>query len=214
MQDPKMYTIKDALKEIRENGRKVKFDQSLEVHINLDIDPQKQDQMVRFPITLPHATGQDVKVAVVASKKVAGADLELSDADLTKIEKGDLQPGKDFDVLVAEPSQMGKLGKLGRILGPAGAMPNPKTGTVTDNVEEAVKQIKKGKIDVKTEQNHPIIHLIIGKLSLDDKKLIENFEDLIKTLKQNRPQKIKPDLFIKSVFISPSMGKSYKILLS
>lgn len=204
------YTIESALKEIREEGRKVNFDQSLEVHINLKIDPQKQDQMIRFPITLPHGTGQDKKVAVVASKKVPSADLELSDADLKKIEDGKLQPGKDFDILVAEPSQMGKLGKLGRILGPAGAMPNPKTGTVTDDVENAVKQIKKGKIDVKTEQIHPIIHVIIGKLSFDDKKLIENFKELLTTLKQNKPQKVKPD-FIKSVYVSPSMGKSYQI---
>ena len=196
----KTYTFEEALAEIRK-GRKVKFDQTLEIHINLDIDPQKQDQMVRFSTTLPHGTGKSIKVAVVASKKVSNADLELSDDDLVKIEKGKLQPGKDFDVIVTEPSQMAKLAKLGRVLGPAGAMPNPKAGTVTDNVEKAVEQIKKGKINVKTEQNHPIIHTIIGKMSFDDKKLVENFNEFISSLKQNKPQKATPE-FIESVFIT------------
>jgi len=205
----KTYTFEEALTEIRK-GRKVKFDQTLEIHINLDIDPQKQEQMVRFSTTLPHGTGKSIKVAVVASKKVSNADLELSDDDLVKIEKGKLQPGKDFDVIVTEPSQMAKLAKLGRILGPAGAMPNPKAGTVTDNVEKAVEQIKKGKINVKTEQNHPIIHTIIGKMSFDDKKLVENFNEFINSLKQNKPQKAKPE-FIESVFVNATMGKSFKI---
>ena len=205
----KTYTFEEALAEIRK-GRKVKFDQTLEIHINLDIDPQKQDQMVRFSTTLPHGTGKSIKVAVVASKKVSNADLELSDDDLVKIEKGKLQPGKDFDVIVTEPSQMAKLAKLGRVLGPAGAMPNPKAGTVTDNVEKAVEQIKKGKINVKTEQNHPIIHTIIGKMSFDDKKLVENFNEFISSLKQNKPQKAKPE-FIESIFVNATMGKSFKI---
>jgi len=209
MQQDKTYTFEEALAEIR-RGRKTKFDQTLEIHINLDIDPQKQDQMVRFSTTLPHGTGKDKKVAVVSSKKVPSADLELSDSDLIKIEKGELQPGKDFDVIVTEPAQMAKLAKLGKILGPAGAMPNPKTGTVTDDVEKAVQQIKKGKIDIKTEQNSPIIHTILGKMSFDDKKLTENFNELVGALKQNKPQKAKPE-FIKSIFVNATMGKSFSI---
>jgi len=206
-----MYTFEEALAEIR-RGRKTKFDQTLEVHINLDLDPQNQDQMIRFSTSLPHGTGKKTVVAVVSSKKIPNADLELSDEDLVKIEKGKLQPGKHFDVIVTEPSQMGKLAKLGRILGPAGAMPNPKVGTVTDDVEKAVEQIKKGKINVKTEQIHPIIHTIIGKMSFDDKKLTENYNELFAALKQNKPQKVKPE-FIISVFVNATMGKSFKIKL-
>ena len=208
-QDERVYTFKEALEEIR-RGRKTKFDQTLEIHINLDIDPQKQDQMIRFSTTLPHGTGKNKKVAVVSSTKVPNADLELSDDDLVKIEKGKLQPGKDFDVIVTEPSQMGKLAKLGRVLGPAGAMPNPKTGTVTDDVKKAVELIKKGKMDIKTEQNHPIIHTILGKMSFEDKKLTENYNELINSLKQNTPQQVKPE-FIKSVFVNATMGKSFSL---
>ncbi len=205
------YTFSKALEEMRK-GKKTKFDQSVELHINLNLDTKKQDQQVRFSITLPHGTGKEKKVAVLASDKIATADIELSDADLKSIEKGDLRPDRDFDAVVAEPRHMAKLAKLARILGPAGVMPNPKAGTVTEDVAKAVDLIKKGRIEIKTEQNHPIIHTIIGKLSFEDKKLTENYQELISTLRQNKPQKAKPD-FVKSVFIKTTMGKSFELKL-
>lgn len=209
--DPK-YTIEEALERLKK-GKKTKFDQTVELHINLNLDPKKQDQQVRFTTTLPHGTGQDLKVAVVASEKVPDADLEIKDSDIKRVESGDLRPGKDFDVIVAEPRHMAKLAKVARILGPAGVMPNPKSGTVTDDVKKTVEQIKKGRMEIKTEQNHPLIHTVIGKLSFDDKKLIANYQELISSLRQNKPPKAKPE-FIESVFVTATMGISYQLELS
>ncbi len=206
------YTFEAALSELRK-GKKTKFDQTIELHINLDLDPKKQEQQVRFSLTLPHGTGKSKKVAVVASEKITNADLELKDSDLDKIEKGELRPGRDFDVIVAEPRFMAKLAKVARILGPAGAMPNPKSGTVTEDVQKAVEMIKKGRMEIKTEQNHPLIHSVIGKMSFEDKQLRENYEEIMSTLRQNRPQKAKPE-FIRSAFLSATMGKSYELELS
>jgi len=213
MSQPKSkYTFEAALSELRK-GKKTKFDQTIELHINLDLDPKKQEQQVRFSLTLPHGTGKSKKVAVVASEKITNADLELKDSDLDKIEKGELRPGRDFDVIVAEPRFMAKLAKVARILGPAGAMPNPKSGTVTEDVQKAVEMIKKGRMEIKTEQNHPLIHSVIGKMSFEDKQLRENYEEIMSTLRQNRPQKAKPE-FIRSAFLSATMGKSYELELS
>jgi large subunit ribosomal protein L1 len=209
-QSPKL-ALEQALDKIRK-GKKTKFDQTIELHINLSLDPKQADQTIRFNVTPPHGTGKERKVAVVASGKISQADLELKDSDLTSIENGDLKPGKDFDVIVAEPRYMSKLAKLAKILGPAGMMPNPKAGTVTEDVAKTVEQIKKGRVEIRTEQNHPIVHTIIGKMSLDDNKLKDNFWEIINTLRQNKPTKAKPD-FIKSVFISATMGKSYEIVL-
>lgn len=211
MASDKKYKIDEALKEMRKE-KKRRFDTTVEVHFNLNTDPKKQDQQIRFTTLLPHGTGKEVKVAVMATSKISGADIELSESDLKKIEAGELRPGRDFDVIVAEPKMMGKLAQVAKILGPAGAMPNPKSGTVTDDIEKAVSQIKKGKVEIKTEQIHPIIHTIIGKLSFEDNKLIDNFNSLVSAMRSNRPPKVKPD-FINTVFITSSMGKSYRISL-
>ena len=129
---------------------------------------------------------------------------------MTKIEKGKIKPKTDFDVLIVEPSAMGKFGKLGPILGPAGVMPNPKTGTVTDNVAEAVEQFKKGKVELRNEITAPILHTLIGKVSFEEKQLTENFMEVWSTLKSNKPQKAKPE-WIKNCFISSSMGSSIEV---
>lgn len=211
-QHDKKYSIKEALEAIK-NQKKTKFDATIELHINLNLDVKKQDQQIRFSTSLPHGTGKSLKVAVMANNKVPNADLELSESDLKKIEEGKLKPNVDFDLIVAEPRTMGKLAKIARILGPAGMMPNPKSGTVTDNIKETVEQIKKGKIEIRTEQNHPIIHTIIGKMSFDNKKLEENYLEIIKSLKQNRPPKAKPE-FIDSAYLSSTMGKSLALEIS
>lgn len=189
---------------------KEKFDATVEIHINLDLDSKKQDQPVRFSLTLPNGTGKTKKVAVLASKKVTGADLELKESDIELIQKGQIKPKIDFDTLVTEPAFMPKLAKVAKILGPAGVMPNPKTGTVTEDAEKAVSEIKKGRLDVKTEKDLPMIHTIIGKRSFTEKQLSENFMELYKTLKQSKPTKASPE-WIKSIFISTSMGQSVKV---
>ena len=206
----KTYKLEEAIKEAKETS-KAKFDPTIELHINLDLD-KKADQSVRFTTVLPHGTGKTKRVAVMASKKITNADMELSEDDLAKIEKGTIRPKVDFDVLVAEPRFMPKLARVAKILGPAGVMPNPKTGTVTEDVEKAVEQVKKGKIEVRTEPNAAVIHTIIGKKSFDDSKLVENYNEIMNSVKANKPQKAKPN-WIKSVFVSATMGKAFQVIV-
>ncbi|OGC69906.1 hypothetical protein A2415_00070 [candidate division WWE3 bacterium RIFOXYC1_FULL_39_7] len=210
--DMNLYTLEEAIKKAKA-GSKAKFDATIELHINLFKDPKNPELSVRFTTTLPNGTGKSKKVAVLASKKVAGADIELLESDIEKIEKGTIKPKIDFEVLVAEPKFMPKLAKVARILGPVGMMPNPKTGTVTEDVETAVSQIKKGKIEVKTEKDIPVIHTIMGKKSFDDNKLAENFKEIYNSLNQNKPSKAKSD-WIKSVFVSATMGPAFSVDLA
>src|SRR3990167_2978468 len=200
--------IKEAIKNLKSGGKN-KFDQTVEVHINLDLE-KKGEQTVRFMTVLPHGTCKTKKVAVLASKKVPNADLELSETDVSKLENGSIKPKVDFDILVSEPKFMPKLAKAAKILGPAGVMPNPKTGTVSENVEKTVEQIKKGKIEIRTEANASVIHSIIGKKSFEESKLEDNFNELINALKANKPTKSKP-VWIKSVYITSTMGPSFQV---
>ena len=209
MRDINEYKIPDAIKRVKETS-KTKFDASVETHINLDIDPTKQ--IVRFLITLPHGTGKTQKIAVLSDKKVEKADINLSEADLSKIEKGDIKPGTDFDIFITQPKFMPKVAKVAKILGPVGLMPNPKNGTVAENIEKAVEEFKAGKVEIRTEQKAPIIHIVIGKVSFGEKELEENLQEIIKSLKQNKPQKAKPS-WIKSIFLTSSMGPSIKLSL-
>lgn len=205
--DTKEYSLGEALKKVKAES-KSKFDASVELHINLDIDPAKQN--IRFPVSLPHGTGKTKKIAVLSSGKVAGADLELTEEDLSKIEKGKIRPNVDFEVLITEPKFMPVLAKYARTLGPAGVMPNPKNGTVTEDIGKAIEQFKKGKVDVKTEKLAPLIHTLIGKVSFEEKALEENFNEVLSNLKQNKPPKT-PPLWIKDIFLTSSMGPSVKV---
>ncbi|MBI2414223.1 50S ribosomal protein L1 [candidate division WWE3 bacterium] len=207
-----MKTLIEALTEIK-GASKAKFDEAIEAHINLNIDVKQSDQTFRTTVSLPNGTGKSIKIAVLTNKKVEKADLVLSESDIHKLEKGEIQPGRDFDVLIVEPSFMAKMAKLGPVLGPAGVMPNPKTGTVTENVEAAVESFKKGKIEIRNEANAPIIHTVIGKVSFKDEALVENFKEILMTLKQNRPQKAKPD-WIKSIYLKSTMGKAVEVSLA
>ena len=209
MRDPTSYPIKEAIVKVKKDS-KTKFDATVEAHINLGIDVTKQN--VRFTITLPHGTGKIQRVAVLSDKKVEQADINLIESDLSKIEKGTLRPKIDFDVFITEPKFMPKIAKVAKILGPAGLMPNPKNGTVTDDIKKAVEQFKKGKIEVRTEQKAPLIHIVIGKISFDNKALEENLNELISNLKKNRPPKAKPG-WIKNVYLTSTMGPSVKINL-
>lgn len=203
-----MKTILEAIQAIKESSRE-KFNPTIEVHINLDLDIKK-GQTLRYNLSLPKGTGKTKKVAVLASSKVESADLQINEDDINKILDSTIQPKVDFDIIVTEPKFMPKLAKVAKILGPLGLMPNPKTGTVTENVEEAVKKIKQGQVQIKTEKDVPIVHSIIGKKSFKDEDLMANFISLFNSVKQNKPQKTKPD-WIKSVYICTTMGKSIQV---
>lgn len=203
------YSLSDAIKKVKAES-KTKFDASVELHINLDLDPAKQ--IVRFSIDLPHGTGKTKKIAVLSNSKIEGADIVLDEASLSKIEGGKIRPNVDFEVFITEPKFMPLLAKYAKILGPAGVMPNPKNGTVTEDINKAVAQFKKGKVEVKTEKLAPLIHTIIGKVSFEEKALEENFKEILISLKQNKPAKANP-VWIKDAYLTSSMGPSVKLKL-
>ena len=189
----------------------VKFNASVDLAIRLGVDPRKANQMVRGVVTLPNGIGKDVKVLALvtpdkeAEAKEAGADYVGLDEYLQKIKGG----WTDVDVIVTMPSVMGKLGPLGRILGPRGLMPNPKTGTVTMDVAKAVKDVKGGKIDFKVDKTG-IVHASIGKVSFEADKIAENANELIKTIVKLKPSTVK-GVYIKSIFLSSTMGPGVSI---
>jgi large subunit ribosomal protein L1 len=184
----------------------VNFDASVDLAVRLGVDPRKANQMVRGVVTLPNGTGKDVKVLALvtpdkeAEAKEAGADYVGLDDYLLKIKGG----WTDVDVIVTMPSVMGKLGPLGRVLGPRGLMPNPKTGTVTMDVAKAVKDVKGGKIDFKVDKTG-IVHASIGKVSFEADKIAENANELIKTIVKLKPSTVK-GTYIKSIFLSSTMS--------
>ncbi|PKH50702.1 50S ribosomal protein L1 [Tenacibaculum sp. Bg11-29] len=206
----KVYSLKDASALIKDITN-VKFDASVDLAVRLGVDPRKANQMVRGVVTLPHGTGKDVKVlALVTPDKeaeaiAAGADYVGLDEYLQKIKGG----WTDVDVIITMPSVMGKLGPLGRVLGPRGLMPNPKTGTVTMNVAKAVQEVKAGKIDFKVDKTG-IVHAAIGKVSFDAEKIQENANELLQTLIKLKPTASKGD-YIKSIFMSSTMSPSVAV---
>jgi large subunit ribosomal protein L1 len=191
----------------------VKFDASVDLAVRLGVDPRKANQMVRGVVTLPHGTGKDVKVLALvtpdkeAEATAAGADYVGLDEYLQKIKGG----WTDVDVIITMPSVMGKLGPLGRVLGPRGLMPNPKTGTVTMDVAKAVKDVKAGKIDFKVDKTG-IVHAAIGKVSFDAKQIEENANELIQTIIKLKPTTAK-GAYVKSVFMSSTMSPSIEVVV-
>ncbi len=208
----KVYSIEEALKIVRETSF-VKFDGTVEVSYNLNVDPRHADQQIRGAMVLPHGTGRTQKVLVVTQgAKVqealdAGADHVGGKEILEEVKKGWF----DFDIIVATPDMMGELGKLGRVLGPKGLMPNPKTGTVTTDVTKAVEEIKKGKIEYRVDKEANI-NTIIGKLSFDDAALTENFRALHEVIVKARPAAVK-GAYIKNLVISSTMAPGIKVTL-
>ncbi len=204
------YSIKDASALVKEITS-VNFDASIDLAVRLGVDPRKANQMVRGVVTLPHGTGKDVKVLALvtpdkeAEAKEAGADYVGLDEYLQKIKGG----WTDVDVIITMPSVMGKLGPLGRVLGPRGLMPNPKTGTVTMDVAKAVKEVKAGKIDFKVEKSG-IIHAAIAKASFDADKIAENAEELLQTIMKLKPTAAK-GTYIKSIYLSSTMSPGISI---
>lgn len=206
----KEYSILDAVQALKENS-KVKFTESVDCAVRLGVDPRHADQMVRGTVTLPNGTGKEVKVLVIAKSGKAqealdaGAEYAGFEEYLEKIKGG----WTDVDVIVATPDSMGELGKLGRILGPKGLMPNPKSGTVTQDVATAVKEVKAGKIDFRVEKAG-IVHTSIGKMNFEAEKLAENARAFLNTIVKLKPASAKGQ-YIKSIYLSSTMGPGLKI---
>tara|TARA_B110000263_G_scaffold248688_1_gene264181 strand:+ start:232 stop:924 length:693 start_codon:yes stop_codon:yes gene_type:complete len=206
----KLYNLEEAL-DIMESSSNVKFDQSIDLAINLGVDPKHADQVIRGTVSLPHGTGKNVKVLVIAKgDKVdeaiaAGADYAGDKEYLDKIKEG----WTDIDIIISTPDMMVEVGKLGRILGPKKLMPNPKSGTVTADVKNAVSEVKKGKIEYRVDKNG-IIHTIIGKSSFDKSKLAENCNAIMGAIIKAKPNSLK-GVYLKKITLSSSMGPGIKI---
>ena len=209
----KEYSIKDAL-ELATKTSTTSFDSTVELHVRLGVDPKQADQNIRETIVLPAGTGKTVRVAVfgeaddVAEAKKAGADVAGADEFLQQLDKGVI----DFDVLVATPMVMAKLGKYARVLGPKGLMPNPKSGTVTKDVAKAVQQAKAGKVEFRVDENG-IVHLGVGKVSFGADKLYENVQAVFSSLKAAKPGSIKGN-YVNTIYVTTSMGPSIKVFAS
>jgi large subunit ribosomal protein L1 len=206
----KLYTLTEASTLVKEIT-KTKFDASIDLDVRLGIDPRKSNQMVRGVVSLPHGTGKQTRVLVLCTPdkvneaKEAGADYFGLDEYVDKIKEG----WTDVDVIITMPSVMGKVGQLGRILGPRGLMPNPKSGTVTMEIGKAVKEVKQGKIDFKVDKSG-IIHASIGKVSFEPEKIVDNAREFISMVNKLKPSAAK-GTYIKSIFLSSTMSMGIKI---
>ena len=210
LEKDRLYTLTEA-SELVKDITTTKFDASIDLDVRLGIDPRKSNQMVRGVVSLPHGTGKETRVLVLctpdkdAEAKEAGADYVGLDDYVEKIKGG----WTDMDVIITMPSVMGKVGQLGRILGPRGLMPNPKSGTVTMEIGKAVKEVKQGKIDFKVDKSG-IIHASIGKVSFEPQKIVENAREFISMVNKLKPAAAK-GTYIRSVFLSSTMSPGVKI---
>ena len=207
----KLYTVEEAASLVKETSV-TKFDASVELAMNLNLDTKKADQQLRGAIVLPNGTGKSARVLVLAKgdaakkAKEAGAEY-VGDADM--IEKIEKENWFDFDVIIATPDMMPALGKIGKVLGPKGLMPNPKTGTVTMDTAKAVTETKKGRVEYRTD-SFGIVHVLVGKASFDTKALVENINAFISIIVKSKPTTVKGD-YIKSISVSTTMGPGIKI---
>ena len=208
--DKKISSLEESIKKVKKNCT-AKFDESIDVSLNLNLKQKKEDLTLRTVVNLPHGNGKKIKVGVlcedskISEAKSAGAEISGSDNFVEEIMSGKIK----FDKLIATPAMMSKMGKLGKILGPNGLMPNPKLGTVTNDIKKAVKLLKEGQIEIKNDVDGNIA-ASIGKKSFDDKKIIDNFNALIQTIQKEKPNGIKGD-FIVSTYITSTMGVSHKL---
>lgn len=204
------YPLEEAVNMLKDQ-QAAKFDESVELSINLGIDPKHADQQIRGTASLPHGVGKDVKVLAIAKgdkqkeAEKAGADMVGYEEYLKKIEEG----WTDFDVMVATPDTMGDLGKLGRILGPRGLMPNPKSGTVTMDIGKAVKELKAGRLELRTDK-YGVVHITVGRLSFESDQLKDNIKSLVGTIMRLKPAASK-GVYFKTMTLSSSMGPGIKV---
>lgn len=210
----KLYSLEEAVKLVKETSVST-FDGTVEIAARLNLDTKKNDQQLRGAIVLPHGTGKTKKVLVLAKGDAAkaatdaGADY-VGDVDMiTKIEK---ENWFDFDVIIATPEMMPMLGKLGRVLGPKGLMPNPKTGTVTMDTKKAVEDVKKGRVEYRTD-SYANVHALVGKVSFDDEKLVDNVKAFMDVIIKSKPQAAK-GIYLKGVSLASTMGPGIKVDLS
>jgi len=206
----KVYTLKEAI-ELAIKTSPVKFDAALEAHVRLGVDPRQADQNIRTTLVLPNGNGKTVRVAVFApldvckAAKAAGADIAEDEEFLKQLDKGEI----NFDILISTPQYMPKLGKYARVLGPKGLMPNPKAGTVTMDVEKAVKEAKAGKVEYRVDKQS-IVHIGLGKVSFGTDKLLENANAFFDSLKSQKPASLK-GTYVKTVFVTTTMGPSISV---
>ena len=210
IEDGRAYTIEEAAQLVKEITF-TKFDASVDIDVRLGVDPRKANQMVRGVVTLPHGTGKDIRVLVlctpdkVEEAKAAGADYVGLDEYIEKLKSG----WTDIDIIITMPAIMGKIGALGRILGPRGLMPNPKSGTVTMEIGKAVKEVKQGKIDFKVDK-FGIVHTSIGKVNFEAEKIMDNAREFMATIQKLKPSSAK-GTYVKSVFLSSTMSHGIKL---
>ena len=210
IEDGRAYTIEQAAQLVKEITF-TKFDASVDIDVRLGVDPRKANQMVRGVVTLPHGTGKDIRVLVlctpdkVEEAKAAGADYVGLDEYIEKLKSG----WTDIDIIITMPAIMGKIGALGRILGPRGLMPNPKSGTVTMEIGKAVKEVKQGKIDFKVDK-FGIVHTSIGKVNFEAEKIMDNAREFMATIQKLKPSSAK-GTYVKSVFLSSTMSPGIKL---
>jgi len=199
----KTYPLPEAI-DLAIKTNPTKFDASVELHVNLNVDPRQSDQNVRDTLVLPAGTGKNVRVAIFTDDKITGADLNGIETITDMLEKGRM----DFDVLIATPANMPKLGKYARILGPRGLMPNPKSGTVTTDIAKALNEAKTGRVEYRVDSTG-IIHLAIGKVSAGQDKLMQNAQAVMASIRSNKPASVKSS-YIKAIHLTTSMGPSIK----
>ncbi len=210
IEDGRAYTIEEAAQLVKEITF-TKFDASVDIDVRLGVDPRKANQLVRGVVTLPHGTGKDIRVLVlctpdkVEEAKAAGADYVGLDEYIEKLKSG----WTDIDIIITMPAIMGKIGALGRILGPRGLMPNPKSGTVTMEIGKAVKEVKQGKIDFKVDK-FGIVHTSIGKVNFEAEKIMDNAREFMATIQKLKPSSAK-GTYVKSVFLSSTMSPGIKL---
>lgn len=203
----KTYSLKEAV-ELAQKTNPAKFDASVEVHINLNVDPRHADQNIRDNLVLPAGTGRTVRVAVFDDEKAEDADIQGVETITKQLDKGEL----NFDILIATPTQMPKLGKYARTLGPRGLMPNPKSGTVTTDVAKAVREAKAGRVEYRVDSTG-IVHIGVGKVSFKTEDLQKNVEAVFASIKGNKPASVK-GTYVKAIYLSTSMGPSVQVAVS